>query len=87
MERVEHALGLTGLLLVALTAWAADRVQGRSRIDALLARLVLASITAVGWAIDWLPVPNREGTASCGTRKAESSMRAPGEAWRPRAVR
>jgi hypothetical protein len=55
---VEHALGSLGLLLFGLIGWAADRLQRRTPIDAVLARLVLGCVTAVGWVVDRLPLPD-----------------------------
>ena len=36
---IEHALGSLGLFLLGLTGWAAERLQGRAPIAAVLARL------------------------------------------------
>jgi hypothetical protein len=54
---IERALGSLGLFLLVLTGWAVERLQGRAPIDAVLARLVLECVTAVGWVIDRLPLP------------------------------
>jgi len=55
---IEHALGSLGLLLLGLTGWAADRLQGKTPSDAVLARLVLGCVTVVGWVVDRLPLPD-----------------------------
>lgn len=55
---IERALGSLGLFLLGLVSWAADRLQGRAPIAAVLERLVLNSVTAVGWVIDRLPLPD-----------------------------
>ena len=55
---IEHPLGSLGLLLLGLTGWAVDRLQGRTSIDVVLARLVLGCVTAVGWVVDRLPLPD-----------------------------
>jgi len=65
---VERGLGKLGLLLVALTGWAAKRLEGRSPIGALAARLVLGAIMAVGWAVDRLPGPVNRTEASRARR-------------------
>jgi hypothetical protein len=51
-----RALGSLGLVLLGLTGWAAERLQGRSPIASVPARLVLTCVTAVGWVIDRLPL-------------------------------
>jgi hypothetical protein len=55
---IEHALGLLGLFLLGLIGWAVERLQGRSPIHAVLARLVLGCVTTVGWVIDRLLLPD-----------------------------
>jgi hypothetical protein len=55
---IEHALGSLGLFLLGLIGWAVERLQGRSPIDAVMARLVLGCVTSVGWVIDRLPLPD-----------------------------
>jgi uncharacterized protein YndB with AHSA1/START domain len=72
---IERALGSLGLFLLGLTVWAVERLQGRGPLAAVLARLVLRSVTAVGWVIDRLPLPDpchrdRDG----GTKKERHSL-------------
>jgi len=55
---IERALGSLGLFLLGLTGWAAERLPGRAPIAAVLARLVLRCVTAVGCVIDRLPLPD-----------------------------
>jgi hypothetical protein len=55
---IEHALGSLGLFLLGLIGWAVERLQGRSPLDAVMARLVLGCVTSVGWVIDRLPLPD-----------------------------
>jgi hypothetical protein len=55
---IEHALGSLGLFLLGLIGWAVERLQGRSILDRVMARLVLGCVTAVGWVIDRLPLPD-----------------------------
>jgi hypothetical protein len=55
---IDHSLGSLGLFLLGLTGWAVERLEGRSPIGAVLARLVLGFVTSVGWVIDRLPLPD-----------------------------
>jgi hypothetical protein len=50
-----RALGSFGLLLLGLTGWAVERLQGGAPVEAVLARLVLEGVTAVGKVVDRLP--------------------------------
>ena len=49
---IEHALGTLGLLLLGLTGWAAERLEGRPPITAIFLRLILTSVAAVGRFMD-----------------------------------
>ena len=72
---IEYALGSLGLFIIGLTVWAAERLQGRGPIVAFLARLVLACVTAVGWVIDRLPVPDPcRRDRDDGTKNARHSL-------------
>jgi hypothetical protein len=51
---IERPLGTLGLVLIGLTAWGVERLQTRSGLAAIPARLVLAAVAAVGWAVDRL---------------------------------
>jgi hypothetical protein len=75
---IEHALGSLGLFLLGLTGWAAERLQGRAPIVAVLARLVLKCVTAVGWVIDRLPLPDPyRRDRDDGTKGARHSLQHP----------
>jgi hypothetical protein len=52
---IEYPLGMLGLVLIGLTAWGVEQQQTRTRIGTILARLVLAGVSAVGWSFDRLP--------------------------------
>ena len=76
---IEHVLGLFGLFLLGLTGWAADRLQGKARPAALFARVVLAWVMTVGWAIDRLPFRTNGRSRSNGSALAPSvSLRVQG---------
>ena len=75
---IEHALGSLGLFLLGLIGWAVERLQGRSPIDAVMARLVLGCVTSVGWVIDRLPLPDshrRDRDDSTKERALPSNIR------------
>ena len=77
---IEHGLGSLGLFLVGLIGWAVERLQGRSPIYAVMARLVLACVTSVGWVIDRLPLPDshrRDRDDSPKERALPSNIREP----------
>ena len=77
---VERGLGWLALFLLGLTGWAVERLQGRTLIADVAARLVLGCVTAVGWVFDRLPVPDphRENEAQMvhrpSARPAEHRM-------------
>ena len=52
---IEHPLATLGLVLIGLTAWGVERLETRTWIGNIPARLVLAAVAAVGWAVDRLP--------------------------------
>ena len=73
-----HALGWLGLLLLGLTGWVAERLQGRGPIADVPARLVLGCVTAVGWVIDRLPLPDPyRGNRDDGPKGARNSFQHP----------
>ena len=73
---VGRGLGWLGLFLLGLTGWAAERLQGRTPIVGVLARLVLRCVTAVGWVIDRLPDPYRRNRED-GPKGARHSFQHP----------
>jgi len=73
---VGRGLGWLGLFLLGLTGWAAGRLQGRTPIARVLARLVLRWVTAVGWVIDRLPDPYRRNRDD-GPKGARHSFQHP----------
>jgi hypothetical protein len=52
---IEYPLGMLGLVLIGLTTWGVEQQQRRTRIRTIVARLVLAGVSAVGWTFDRLP--------------------------------
>jgi hypothetical protein len=77
---VDRGLGWLGLFLLGLTGWAAERLQERTPIAGVPARLVLRCVTAVGWVIDRLPVPDpyrRNLDDGPKARAIRSNIRAP----------
>ena len=75
---VGRGLGWLGLFLLGLTGWAAERLQGRTPIADVTARLVLGCVTAVGWVIDRLPVPDpSRGNRDDGPKGARHSFQHP----------
>jgi hypothetical protein len=51
---MEHTLGSLGLLLMGLTGWAVERRHVQSVPVALITRVMLAAVAAVGWSVDRL---------------------------------
>ena len=75
---IDQSLGSLGLFLLGLTGWAVERLEGRSPINAVLARLVLGCVTSVGWVIDRLPLPDpyrRDHDDSTKERALPSNIR------------
>jgi hypothetical protein len=73
-----HALGSLGLALLGLTGWAAERLQGRSPIASVPARLVLTCVTAVGWVVDRLPLNDtyrrdRDGSVTARSERGRTA--------------
>ena len=48
---VERGLGWLALFLLGLTGWAAERLQGKTLIVEVAARLVLGCVTVVGYLL------------------------------------
>jgi len=75
---VDRGLGWLGLFLLGLTGWAAERLHGRTPIAGVTARLVLRCVTAVGWVIDRLPLPDPyRGNRDDGPKGARHSFQHP----------
>jgi hypothetical protein len=73
---VGRGLGWLGLFLLGLTGWAAETRE--TPIAGVLARLVLSCVTAVGWAIDRLPLPDpSRGNRDDGPKGARHSFQHP----------
>jgi hypothetical protein len=53
---IEYPLGTLGLLLIGLIAWATGRLERRALVDHILARLVLAFVSTIGWIVDRFPI-------------------------------
>lgn len=71
---VEWMLGWFGFVLLVLLGWACDQQADpshtvRARLRRALARLVVPSVTATGWAIDHLaPIAARRTSATQSTQ-------------------
>ena len=51
----EYPLGTLGLLLLGLIAWATGRLERRALVDHIMARLVFAFVSTIGWIVDRFP--------------------------------
>jgi hypothetical protein len=74
---VDRALGLFGLFLIGLVAWAVERQQTQGAGNVLLARVVLAFVSVTGQLVDRLLLPpgdhhDHAGGTSRRTREAFS---------------
>jgi hypothetical protein len=52
---IEYPLGTLGLLLIGLITWATGRLERRALVDRILARLVFAFVSTIGWIVDRWP--------------------------------
>lgn len=65
---LEWMLGRLGFVLIVLLSWACEQQTGpprtlRTRVRGVLVRLVIAVVTATGWAVDHI-APATAGRAS-----------------------